>query len=453
MDWLAFAAPMTALALAMATRSAATALFGALWVSESLMSGLNPAMGLLFSIDRVASAVSGNAEVLLYCLSVGALIGLMDRSGGLSALVRGLMNAGVANGPRGASLTAVLSGVAIFIETNASLLTSGLIARPLFDRFGLSRARLAYLIDSTSAPVSVLILLNGWGAFALSLMADLQLDQPTAILAATVPLNFYALFAVAAAVWVAVSGRPFGRETSGPEMRAAASRPGDDASDGPEGRLIFALAPLAVMIGGAFAFLAWTGDGDLLAGDGARSILWAVALAAATAGALTVLAKRFNGREVAAVAGQGVAAMGPSVLVILLALALSGSLRELGLGAFIAQLAAGPAPSFALPALIFLATGLMSLTTGTSWGSYGIMIPLAMPLALAAGVSPSLALAAILGGGVFGDHCSPISDTTVIAALAADCDALEHVRTQAPYAAGAGLLALLAYLIAGALTV
>jgi Na+/H+ antiporter NhaC len=139
------------------------------------------------------------------------------------------------------------------------------------------------------------------------------------------------------------------------------------------------------------------------------------------------------------------------VTIVLLALALGASLKELGTGDYIAGLVGEALPTFLLPAMLFLAGALISFSTGTSWGTFAILVPLGMPLALALELPPSLMLAAILGGGVFGDHCSPISDTTAVSSVASGCDLLEHVRTQLPYALFAGAVALALYLLAGLL--
>ena len=148
---------------------------------------------------------------------------------------------------------------------------------------------------------------------------------------------------------------------------------------------------------------------------------------------------------------KGMGDLLPAVTIILMALALGDSLRALGTGAFIAQLASTMPYDWAIPAILFIAASVTSFTTGTSWGTYGILVPLAIPLAVGAGVPLPLVLAAVLGGGVFGDHCSPISDTTIIASLASGCDHIEHVRTQLPYALIAGGGAILFYLAAGLL--
>jgi Na+/H+ antiporter NhaC len=193
----------------------------------------------------------------------------------------------------------------------------------------------------------------------------------------------------------------------------------------------------------------WSGGGNLLEGDGAQSVLLSVSLAVAVLLVMLALSPKFKGQKLGEITFDGVAELLPATTTILLALALGDSLRALGTGESIAQLAtAFPAP-FAFPALIFLAAAGTSFAVGTSWGTYGILIPVAMPLAISAGIPPSLMLAAVLGGGVFGDHASPISDTTLISSLAAGCDHIDHVKTQLPYALIAAGFSTVGYLVAG----
>jgi len=427
------------------TRNVFAALGAALVVSETLVAGLNPALGLLGAIDRSVETLTdtGNARILLFCLIIGALIAYMQRSGGISAMVERLTAAGLASTPRRAGLATAFAGVLLFVETNISLLTTGIMGRPLFDRQGMSRERLAYMIDSTSAPVSVLIPLNGWGAYALGLIAAYEFASPLGVLLWSVPLNFYALLTLAGVVLTALTGRTFG-----PMARAASRAEGEGETHAPT-RAAYMGVPLLVLVGGALGFMAYTGGGNILEGSGSQSILWAVVLATAVAFAMLLAARRHSGRELVDMGFEGMGGLLPAVAVIFLSLALGASLRALGTGEVIAAIAgAFPAP-FAFPAIIFLAGALTSFATGTSWGTYGILIPIAMPLAIGAGLPPALILAAVLGGGVFGDHCSPISDTSIIASLAAGCDHLAHVRTQMPYALGAAGLAATLYLVAG----
>ena len=199
----------------------------------------------------------------------------------------------------------------------------------------------------------------------------------------------------------------------------------------------FMIAPLLVMVLGMIGFMLWTGGGSLASGSGSRSVLYATVLATLVAYFMMLGSGRFSHTELVRSAMQGMGDLLPLVTIVLLALALGRSLGDLGTGTYIAGLVGGNLPDFLIPAMLFLAGALISFSTGTSWGTFAILIPLGMPLA------------AILGGGVFGDHCSPISDTTAVSAIASGCDLLEHVRTQLPYALVAGMIAFVMYLVAG----
>ncbi|MEM9180727.1 MAG: Na+/H+ antiporter NhaC family protein, partial [Pseudomonadota bacterium] len=206
--------------------------------------------------------------------------------------------------------------------------------------------------------------------------------------------------------------------------------------------------PLVIMIGGTIGFMIWTGNGDIRQGSGSQAILWSVILATAAAFLCLAHSRRAKG-ELVEIGFKGMGDLLPAVTMIFLALVLGASLNAVGMREFIASIASSfPAPGV-IPAILFLAAAITSFTAGTSWGTYGIIIPVAVPLALGAGVPLPLAVAAVMGGGVFGDHCSPISDTTIIASLASGCDHMEHVRTQLPYALVGGVAATGLYLMAG----
>ena len=439
--------PVLAIIVAMLTRNVYAALGLAIIASETLIANFNPAMGALGSIDRAAAvfASEGNTRVLLFCLLIGALIAWMRDSGGVEAVVSGLMKRGLVSTPRRAALAPALAGTAIFVETNVSLLSSGVLGQRLFDAHGLSRERLAYIIDSTSAPVSALILLNGWGAYALGLVEPYGFESPIGVVAGTIPWNFYALLTLAGVYLTVFTGRVFG------PMKTAATKAvlAEDEEAVAPTRSIYMWLPLLTMIGAALGFMAWTGGGNILAGNGSQSILWAVCLAMLVAGVMLAVGKAFPAGGLQARGFAGIAEMVPVVAILFLSIALGDSLRVLGTGTFMAGVAEAFVSPVIVPAVVFVVAGVTAFMTGTSWGTYGIMIPIAMPLAVALGIPPSLALAAVLGGGVFGDHCSPISDTTIIASLAAGCDHIEHVRTQLPYALVAGGIAVAMYLAAG----
>lgn len=453
MEWLTITPPLLAIVVAIWTRNVFWALGIAIWLSETIIAGFNPFMGALGGIDRAVGVFdsSYNTRVLLFCLIIGALIVYMQRSGGISAMVERLQSSGFASTPRRASLVTAICGVLIFVETNISLLTTGILGRPLFDKLNVSRERLAYIIDSTCAPVSVLILFNGWGAYLLGLLNENGVEGATGVLMSTIALNFYAWITLVLVFATVISNKTFGPlaavEKAGGGSVAAAAGPFNEAPE-PPSRAIYMAIPLFIMIGGTIGFMLWTGDGDIRQGSGAQAILWSVILATAAAFICLAHSKRAKG-ELVEIGFKGMGDLLPAVTMIYLALVLGASLNAVGMREFIASIASSfPAP-WVIPAVLFLAAGITSFTAGTSWGTYGIIVPVAVPLAVGAGVPLPLAIAAVMGGGVFGDHCSPISDTTIIASLASGCDHMEHVRTQLPYALVGGVAATGLYLLAG----
>lgn len=449
MEWLSVLPPVAAIIVAVWSRNVYWALGLAILLSETLQVGFNPALGALGSIDRATGVFAdpGNTRILLFCLIIGALIAYLERAGAFAAMVSWLMRSGVASGPKRASGVTAIAGVILFIETNISLLATGLLGKPLFDKVRLSRARLAYIIDSTCAPVSVLILLNGWGAFVLGLLATNGVEAPLGVLIGSIGLNFYAFLTLALVFFTVVTNKSFGPMRAFDAAASEMADEDDDPEPQPGGLLTFIL-PMLVLVGGSISFMWWTGNGNILAGSGSKAILWSVILATATAFLLATRNPSLRG-TLLDTGFEGMGKLLPAVIIIFMALALGDSLKALGTGIFLSNLAGSlPAP-WLIPAALFLTACITSFTTGTSWGTFGILIPVAIPLAVGAGIPLPLVIAAVMGGGVFGDHCSPISDTTIIASLASGCDHLDHVRTQLPYALLAGGAATMLYVAAG----
>ncbi|MEL7283159.1 MAG: Na+/H+ antiporter NhaC family protein [Pseudomonadota bacterium] len=454
MEWLTITPPLLAIIVAIWTRNVFWALGIAIWLSETIIAGFNPFMGALGSIDRAVGVFdsSYNTRVLLFCLIIGALIVYMQKSGGISAMVERLQSSGFASTPRRAGLVTAICGVLIFVETNISLLTTGILGRPLFDKLNVSRERLAYIIDSTCAPISVLILFNGWGAYLLGLLTENGVEGATGVLMATIGLNFYAWITIALVFFTVFSNRTFGPlaavERAGRGAASVVAAGPFNEAPAPASKAIYMAIPLFIMIGGTIGFMIWTGNGDIRQGSGSQAILWSVILATAAAFLCLAHSKRAKG-ELVDIGFKGMGDLLPAVTMIYLALVLGASLNAVGMREFIASIASSfPAPGV-IPAILFLAAAITSFTAGTSWGTYGIIVPVAVPLAVGAGVPMPLAIAAVMGGGVFGDHCSPISDTTIIASLASGCDHMEHVRTQLPYALVGGIATTGLYLLAG----
>ncbi|MCW8092954.1 Na+/H+ antiporter NhaC family protein [Alteromonas sp. ASW11-130] len=455
MSWVSVLPPLIAIAVVLWKKEVISALFVALMASELLLVIQDKTSLLLtfvYTIERVVevAASPGNARILLFSLAIGAILSFIRDSGGVSATVSKLISSGTASTPRRAGGLTMFTGVAVFVESNLSVLTSGILARGLFDRFKMSRARLAFIIDSTSAPICILILLNGWGAFILGLLSNYDLAESGAsILWGSTVFNFYAILVLLLVAMTVVTGKVFG-----PMKQSEKNLLSNDANveTGPKPtKARFMLIPLATLVFGMVGFMFWTGNGVLAEGSGSKSVLYATVLSIFTCFILSVLHRKYSTREFVGVAFKGIGELVPLVTIVLFSLCLGASLKELGTGEYVANMVGSHLPVFAIAPVLFLTGAIISFTTGTSWGTFAILIPIAVPLIHTTGLPPSFLVAAVLGGGVFGDHCSPISDTTAVSALASGCDLLEHVKTQLPYALTAGAGTLILYGLVGAL--
>lgn len=452
MHWYAILPPIIAIVIVFWRKEVILALLAAILSAEFLLAYQNQTevlfTGAIGSIERVIEIITsaGNTRILLFSVLIGALLAYMRYSGGVTATVELLIKKGVAKSKKQVGLLTMFTGIVVFIESNLSVLASGILARGLFDKFSMSRARLAYIIDSTSAPICILILLNGWGAFILGLLSNYELEQSAvSILWGTIPLNFYAIIALGLVLYTILTDKVHGpmkeaeRELvklEGEQMPVAASK------------ARFMLMPLATMILGMIGFMLWTGDGDLASGSGSKSVLYATVLACIVAYVLLLSSKQYSHKELVDTGFKGMGEILPLVAIVLFSLTLGASLKELGTGVFVANIVGDYLPLSLIVPVLFLAGAVMSFTTGTSWGTFAILIPIGVPLIQTLGLPPSLVVAAILGGGIFGDHCSPISDTTAVSSIASGCDILTHVRTQMPYALFGGVLAFVGYFIA-----
>ena len=521
--WLSILPPMLAIGLAVASRRALPALLAGVWAGWLIVTGGHPLAATVAAARGIAGVLAnpGQARVVAFTILMGVLIRWMQQSGGVAGFLRWARRRPWSDSPRGARLMAAAAGLGVFVESTITCLVVGAAARPLFDRHRLSREKLAYICDATSAPVCMLIPLNSWGAVVLALLAaQAELGRlgdgtPLGVFLAAVPLNFYALLSVVLVFAVAATGYDIGpmrgaerrAREAGPQEAGTADAPpptepaagtayrsspaapgatdgtgheaaggrneGRPSIDGPEsGRARYLALPLAVMMGTVLAGIAVTGvAGARAAGiadpalmdvlehaSGSTAVLAGVLAALAVLGVAATASGDAQPRGLAGAAWRGAASMLPIATLLVLALAIGGVCETLGTGPFIADRAAPLlTPALAAP-VVFLTSGVIAFATGTSFGTFAIMIPLAVPLAAAmqldgAAVSLPLVISAVLGGGVFGDHCSPISDTTVISSAAAGSDHIEHVRTQAPYALAAAAGTVVLYLLAGWLAV
>jgi len=463
--WISILPPILAIIVAIASKQVYLSLAGGLWLGWTILSAWNPFTGLALAIEGAVGvwADPGNARTLLFTLVIGSLIRTVEASGGVQGFVQWLEHNRWVDSAKRSEWLAWFIGVVIFIESNITVLVAGSVARPLFDRYRVSRERLAYLIDSTSAAVCILIPLNAWGAYNLAILSDLGIEDPLGVFLGSIPFNFYALFAVALSaatiVWSINLGPMKKAEkrtqegavlwpTAQPMMDQDVMSAGATTTVAP--RAINMVLPIAVMVLSMPVYLWVTGGGDLRAGSGSTSVLWAVLSGLGTAWVLLLAQRAFSVDELMRLALKGAGALVPLMVILLLALALGSVTRELGTGEFVAQITAGVLPPAAFLPLVFAVSGGIAFSIGSSWGTFAIMLPIAVPAAQSLGLPLAPFVAAALSGGIFGDHSSPISDTTIISSMAAATDHIDHVRTQLPYALLAGTAAAVAFAVVGA---
>jgi Na+/H+ antiporter NhaC len=464
-SWISLLPPLLAIVLAIASRQVYLSLAAGIWLAWTILEGWNPLAGAARAIDETVAVLGdpGNAKVILFTLVIGALIATVEAANGVRGFVARLEERNLVNSPRGARLVPFFVGVVIFIESNITVLVAGAIGRPLFDRFRVSREKLAYLIDSTSAPICILIPLNAWGAYILGILGELNVADPLGAFIGSIPLNFYAIAAVLLAALVAVFNIDVGPmrkaeertrkgmllwENATPMVDPDVLSPPAHAQLPARARNM--LLPLGAMVIMMPVALLITGGGDLRAGSGATSVLWAVLFGLGVAWVLLLAQRAYSVDELTRLGLKGAGGLVSLALVLLLALSLAGAANALGTGAYVAQVTAGVLPPFLFLPLVFIVAGFVAFSTGTSWGTFAIMLPIAVPAATTLGLPVAPFIAASLSGGVFGDHASPISDTTIISSMAAATDHIDHVRTQLPYALAAGAVATLGFALVGA---
>ncbi len=475
MDWIVLLPPVVAIGLAMWTRQIYLSLFAGLWLGTTILAGGNPVLGLRELADQIVTVFTteSNARILVFCLLVGGLVALVQASGGVQGFIKWARARGWGESRRGAELLAWGIGVVLFVESNISSLTVGAVSRPLFDRLSLPREKLAYYCDATCAPVCMSVPLNGWGAFVLGLVGAQELSQnAVAVLAEAVLFNFFALFAIGFSLVLALTGWGFGAMRRA-EKRAADTgqvlRPDaqpmieDDVARieppdhvTPQARNL--LLPVAVMVAMIFVGLYVTGGGNLMEGSGSTAVLWAVGTALGAALLLYAIPRPLREGRATLTLGtsmdwvvKGASGLVPVTLLLVLAFALGQVSQALEMGDYVVQLVGEQGPAWWMPVLVFAVTSFVAFTLGSSWTAFAILIPVVMPLAVEVALPSSLMLGAVLSGGIFGDHTSPLSDTSIISSMAAASDHVDHVNTQMPYALVQAGLAAVAFVVAGLL--
>ncbi len=464
-SWYSILPPVLAIVLAIWSKQVILSLFAGIWIGYTLLNGLNPVAGAARSLDGIIDVFSdgGDARVLIFTLLIGSLIATIELSGGVRGFVHFLETRRWVHNGRRAQVLAWVTGLVIFIESNITLLVAGSVSRPLFDRYRISREKLAYLIDSTSAPVCVMIPLNAWGAVIISLIASTGVANPLEVFIASIPYNLYAIAAIllsAVVIWKNLNIGPMKKaelRTQRGELLWPGAMPLVDTSaeqldDDPAGAIpsaAFMIVPIAAMILMMPVSLYITGDGSLIGGSGSVSILWSVSIAIVVAWLMILVRGKSMVAELMQTFMKGAGALLPISAILLLALALGDVAGTLRTGDYVANLVGANIPVILLAPLIFLTSSFIAFSVGSSWGTFAIMIPIAIPIALNLDLPLPLYLGAAISGAIFGDHASPISDTTVVASMAAATDHIDHVRTQLPYALLAGAIATTGFLVLG----
>jgi len=475
--------PVIAIGLALWTRQVFLALLIGIGSGFFILAGGNPLQGFIGTMAGFVSVFESNynTEIIIFTLLIGALIALIQRAGGVEGFVNRVLSwlqkkaskADSQGQRKRVELLAVLTGMLIFVESNISTLTVGTLYRPVTDKLSIPREKLAYIADSTCAPACILIPLNAWGAYIMGLLAEQNVEEPVSMLVSAVALNFYPMLAILLLIIVILTGRDIGEmkraetraRTEGKVLRdgAVPMLAGEitmmDAKEGAASRARNMLIPLITLVVLMPIFLIYTGWGtegasnnffDIIdRASGSKSVLYSVCGAIIVSVGLNKVQGIMGVREMVDVILKGMSGMLPLALLMVFAFALGDLCGQLGTGTYVAEQAKPFLSPALVPAAVFLVSAFIAFSTGTSWGTFAIMIAIAVPLAQGMDTNVSLAVAAALGGGVFGDHCSPTSDTSIITSMATANDHIDHVRTQLPYALIGGGITTLLYLILG----
>ncbi|MFT7823332.1 MAG: Na+/H+ antiporter NhaC family protein [Sulfurimonas sp.] len=444
---------MLTIILAIITKDVIVSLLGGIFAGFLVLNGYNPAKAFTALWDGVIALFAEGwiVKTLLFMLFIGAIIRLLTISGSVERFVVYLGEKSKRiDSPRGAMLLAYVVGVVIFIESSITSLVAGTVAKPLCDRNGISREKLAYICDSTSAPICSLIPLNAWGALLLGLTVTAIESQvitgdAISLLVYSIPYNFYSLFTL-----VIVFAVIFFNINIGPMRHALPEiyRPPDNHKE-IKPSLYGMLLPVIVMVAMVPVGLYITGEGDIFKGSGSTSVYYAVITTLLFLYLLFVPNKTITHKKYFDGLFEGIAHMLPVTTILVFALLIGEVIGDLGTAQYLAHLLEGNISAVVVPLLIFWVASLTAFSTGTSWGTFSIMMPIGLALGATLDLHIPLVIAAVISGGIFGDHASPISDTTIISSMAADCNHIDHVRTQLPYALIGGGLASMAFLAAG----
>ncbi|MDH3545767.1 MAG: Na+/H+ antiporter NhaC family protein, partial [Gammaproteobacteria bacterium] len=487
--WVSIMPPIVAIAIALALRNVIPALLVGVWLGATALNAFSPVgvvTGLLDSFQVFVKGALANADhaaIILFSMMIGGMVGIITRNGGMASIVKMIVSR--AKSAIGGQIAVWLMGLMIFFDDYSNTLVVGNTARPITDQLKISREKLAYIVDSTAAPVVCLALITTWIGYEVGLIGDalqgipeLANAQAYTIFLYSIPYSFYPILAVVFVLSVASTGLDLGPMYAA-ELRARQGQvsptmsenlpamQGEDLEPKPNIplRAINAFVPLAVLISSLLVGLYVTGEGDTVtdiagSADAYKAMMWASFAGVVTAAVMTVGQRLLSAHETVDAWYGGARAMLFAMIILVLAWSLSDVTSELNTAGYLVTILADTLPVALVPAAVFVLSAITAFTTGTSWGTMGILMPLVVPLTWAVMVTNDMtsaadmhllysAVACNLAGAVWGDHCSPISDTTVLSSMASGCDHIEHVRTQMPYAMLVGVVGLLVGTIPG----
>ncbi|MFA6192385.1 MAG: Na+/H+ antiporter NhaC family protein [Sulfurimonas sp.] len=388
-------------------------------------------------------------KTLGFAIIVGSIMALIEESHGIAGFVKYVHHKQLVTSSRSALVLPYIIGVIIFVESSITSLVAGAVGKPLCDKYEVPHAKLAFVCDSTSAPISSLIVLNGWGALLLGLISTqissgMISGNSVDILINSIVYNFYAM-AVLVVTFVAIY---FNIDIGAmKDTKFAPSTSLYHADEQRSSSMYYMLLPILLMVVLVFFFLYITGDGNILKGSGSSAIFYTMVSTLIFTLFYFVGTKNMSLSTWSFTAIKGALKLVPIAVILLFSFSIGHITTDLKTGEYLATLATDNLSVYLLAATIFLLSCLISFSTGTSWGTFSIMIPVAVPMAVGMDANIALCIGAVISGGVFGDHCSPISDTTIISAMASDCEVMEHVRTQLPYALIGGFIALVLFIV------
>ena len=460
--------PVIAIVLALITKEVYSSLIIGIVVGGVIYAGGNfeGVINHVISDGFVSSlADSYNMGILIFLVLLGALVSMMNKAGGSAAFGRWASKH--IKSRIGAQLATMALGVLIFIDDYFNCLTVGSVMRPVTDRNNVSRAKLSYLIDATAAPVCIIAPISSWAAAVAGFARGAGAENGISLFVSAIPYNFYALLTIVMMIFISLSKLDYGpmklHEKNAIEkgdLFTCGNRIDDDKTEVNEkGRVCDLVIPVVILIiccviGMIYSGGFFSGENFITAFSNSDA---SVGLAYGAGFAMIIIVIYFLIRRVISFKSimeslpEGFKAMVPAILILTCAWTLKAMTDSLGAKIFISQLIQGTAGAFQsfLPAIIFLIAVGLSFATGTSWGTFGILIPIVLSVFSSGEPITIVAISACMAGAVCGDHCSPISDTTIMASAGAQCDHINHVSTQLPYALTVAGVSAVSYIIAG----